>query len=185
MIRLRTSRPAVPLVLRPLVFCTAAAVAVIASIYSVPQPLSGTDGSQAGGGDLVAAAFSSEQRQVSIAATAGWQGHFWVPPGAHVSISVPQGNYWTVDRRPEANLPWVGAGGYTNGESIWGGNDSCRADRSAPYGALLARLNRIFPVSQSIQFTADKGGFMDFSINDLEECQGDNAGSLPITVTIG
>jgi len=129
----------------------------------------------------------AETHQIDVSATAGWQGNIWAPAGTWVTIQAPSlGRYWTVDYRPDANLQYVGAQGY-RGEPVWGGNTTCKTDPDYPYGALLYRLgeNRTGTAAGSIQFISRSDGYLEFSINDLEQCQGDNAGSLPVTVTIG
>lgn len=130
-------------------------------------------------------ASSAEQHRIEVSATGGWQGDIWVLAGTWVNIQAPSvGRYWTVDYRPEANLQYVGGQGY-RGEPVWGGNPACKADPEYPYGALLARLDGVRAVNGATQFMSRGSGYMNFSINDLERCQWDNAGSLPITVTIG
>jgi hypothetical protein len=128
---------------------------------------------------------TAEQHQINVSATDGWQGNIWVPAGTWVNMQAPWvGQYWTVDYRAEANLPYVGAGGY-RGEPVWGGNTTCKAVPEWPYGALLYRIGEGRPSALSGSFVSVNGGYLSFSINDLEQCQGDNAGSLPVTVVIG
>jgi len=134
-------------------------------------------------------ASSAQTHQIDVSATGGWQGHIWVAAGTWVTIQAPSvGGYWTVDYRPEADLPYVGAQGY-GGEPVWGGNTTCKADPAYPYGALLFRRLGENPTTGtaagSNQFVWRSDGYLDFSINDLGRCQRDNAGSLPVTVSLG
>jgi len=129
---------------------------------------------------------ASAEQNIQVSATGGWQASVYVPAGESVTIQAPSvGQYWTVDDRPEANLPFVAAQGYP-GEPVWGGNPACKIDPTLPYGALLFRLGDKHGIAAgSIQRTSSNGDDLMFSINDLERCQWDNAGSLPVAVSIG
>jgi hypothetical protein len=134
-------------------------------------------------------ASSAETHQIDVSATGAWQGHIWVAAGTWVTIQAPSvGHYWTVDYRPDADLPYVGAQGY-RGEPVWGGNTTCKADPGYPYGALLFRRLGENPTTGTAAGSTGFGwrsdGYLEFSINDRGQCQGDNAGSLPVTVSLG
>lgn len=90
---------------------------------------------------------------------------------------------WTVDYR---TVPYVGPEGY--GED-WDEKLGrwCAVDPTAPYGRLLGKVGDgpVFSVGRGGEFTAESDGTLSLRINDGDECLGDNAGRVRVTVSAG
>ncbi|MGI8420348.1 MAG: hypothetical protein ACR2LN_06955 [Candidatus Levyibacteriota bacterium] len=125
---------------------------------------------------------SNQQYSINVSATSGWQGAILIPAGFRYSISAPQsGQYWTVDYR---SLGKTAAFGYPEGQ-VWGGNPSCKYAQGDPYAMLLVKFNG--DVQRYDDFDGLSSSFdrvVSFRINDANNCLEDNAGALPVTVTV-
>ncbi|MEV5410539.1 hypothetical protein AB0K60_17065 [Thermopolyspora sp. NPDC052614] len=126
---------------------------------------------------------AASSRPVLVGARSGWVSTgVYVERGERFSIRYRSGR-WTVDSR---SFPWVGPWGYSwrTDEKIFQG---CKVRDDRTYGTLLGTIGRhgnIFVVGKGKRFFATRSGVIRLRINDADNCLGDNAGAVRVSVRV-
>lgn len=121
--------------------------------------------------------------EFSVDARGGWHDSgVYVEPGDQVTVEALGGS-WTINQY-DGGGGYVGAAGYDYVDPRW--RESC-AICCNRLGSLLARVADGLPLevgAWAAWDVRDRAGTIILSINDLERCNHDNAGSVQVRITV-